>query len=157
MFVWPTAKKVNAINTSNGHFGYFCFVFSLYGSSMKHFECWMWRVSSFYTVVQIAKFSEGRIYRHTLITMKCGHWYPGIFHTHRQNSSGMCVCVRVNTHIVTGCFSGLNFNGLFYFSSFLLLFTHNFQATFHSSVFLRSTKWSKNTTNLIQSSIWMTK
>lgn len=108
MFVWPTAKKVNAINTSNEHFGYFCFVFSLYGSSMKHFECWMWRVSSFYTVVQIAKFSEGRIYRHTLITMKCGHWYPGIFYTHRQNSSGMYLCACKHTYS----------NWLFFWSQF---------------------------------------
>lgn len=75
-------------------------------------------------------------------------WY---FYTHRQNTSGMCACahfvMRVNTHTVDfflvsismGCFIVIFFLLLL----LLLLFTHDFPATFHSSVFLSSTTWPK--------------
>ena len=87
--------------------------FFFYGSSMKGYECWMWRGSSFVVVViifvWIANFSKGRIlafYRHTLvfasnITMKCGYWYPGIFiRTPPELKHSMCVW-HVNTHRYT--------------------------------------------------------
>lgn len=148
VFVWPYTLQVNISDM----FGLFRFFMAANWKTSKSIE-WdeflvfvlLFRSLIFWRVEILVV-----LWAYVNHTMKCGRWYPGIFthihsRTHRHNSNGIFVCmcefvVRINTHTYACTNSILVSISMGRFP----LFTHHFPATFHSSVFLWSTTWSKN-------------
>lgn len=106
--------------------------------------------SFFLAVVQIANFLKGRtlVYVIGIHVNHCqqyhnemrGYWYLGIFTHIARIQRDLCACNCKHTYYYVHFFLVSISMGCFILPLLiLLLFTHHFPATFHSSVFLSST------------------